>query len=77
MFESVIDGGFLEGFACPNCGQHQAFSIYASSWFRIYDDGVEDNSDVEWSDDSPVRCLDCSHEGTVKEFRTGERVPVR
>ena len=63
-----IDGGCLEGIACPKCGHNGGFHIYASSWFRVYADGVEDSSDVEWDDGSPIRCLECSFEGTLREF---------
>ena len=76
MFESRVDEGFLEGFACPKCGEREGFSIYASSWFRLYADGVGDNEDVEWSDGSPVRCLECGHEASVGEFREANGLPV-
>lgn len=77
MFESRVDEGFLEGFACPKCGEREGFSIYASSWFRLYAEGVGDKEDVEWSDGSPVRCLACGNEASVGEFREANGVPVR
>lgn len=63
----------LEGIACPKCGYEEEFAIEATSLFPdVTDAGVGYSSDVEWTNDSFIRCDGCNHEGTVKEFTTKE-----
>ena len=73
---SEIDGGCLQGIVCPKCGHNEVFRIYASSWFRVDDDGAEDHADVEWDDDSQIHCFECGHNGAIREFRVEHQASV-
>jgi len=59
----------LEGIVCPNCKSLGPFSIVAQAVFVVTDDGTEEYSEVEWSDQSHIRCVDCNRDGTVGEFK--------
>lgn len=58
----------LEHMRCPNCGATEPFRIVATSWFRIFDDGVDDYGDVEWDAASYCRCEACNYTGIVADF---------
>ena len=61
----------LAGMACPQCGADDAFYIAISSIVLMSDDGTSDWGDhTEWDDDAYCRCIECSYEATVAEFRT-------
>lgn len=57
----------LEARACPRCGQNEHFRITATSVFDLYDEGTSDHYDVEYDDDSPVRCPVCDWRGAWSE----------
>jgi hypothetical protein len=59
----------LEGMACPHCGSEGPFEIAGKSWFKVYDDGTDEFSDVEWDEDSACVCCSCNQQGLVKDFR--------
>lgn len=60
------------GMKCPSCGESERIDIAATVWVRLTDDGTDADAshsgDHEWGDDSPARCNDCDHVGTVKTF---------
>ncbi len=61
----------LEGMRCPNpdCGSYGPFQIRAEASFTVADDGTDDYEDVEWSDESWCRCIECQHCATVKDCK--------
>lgn len=58
----------LEGMSCPVCGNQEPFEICGSCWFLVFQDGVDEPSEVEWDDSSPCRCPACGHTATVGYF---------
>lgn len=58
----------LAGMRCPKCHAKEPFDIEATSVFRVYDDGTEEHTNVEWGDDSSCACRGCGYVATVKEF---------
>jgi hypothetical protein len=61
----------LEGMRCPNldCGSYGPFQINAEASFTVTDDGTDDYEDVEWSDKSWCRCMECGNSATVDDFK--------
>ena len=62
------NSGCLEDMHCPNCGATEPFLIAATSWFRVFDDGVDDHNDVEWEATSKCACEAYDYFGTVADF---------
>ena len=60
----------LDGIRCPKCGSQEPFQIVAMSTFLVYDSGTDGHADVEWNDDSPIRCKKCDCTGQIRDFRT-------
>ena len=58
----------LLGVACPECEQDDCFYIQAEAMFTVTDDGTECEGDVEWDNNSTIRCSSCAHSGKVAEF---------
>lgn len=58
----------LDGMACPKCGNERSFSIAAEVFVVVYDDGIEDYGDAEWTGESYCRCRECDFTATVKDF---------
>lgn len=65
----------LSGMSCPRCGSEGPFNIHCSAWMEVYDDGVSDHGDVEWSENSLCQCRDCNFIGGVKDFSAKEEEP--
>lgn len=61
----------LEGFECPKCGSREPFYITVTCSMEVYDDGTENYSYVEWSDESGCVCRECEHSATVAHFTNG------
>lgn len=61
----------LYGIKCPKCGQDKHFFIAGVSEFSVFDDGTEGHKDVEWDDESYIRCgcAECNEAGKIKHFR--------
>lgn len=56
---------------CPKCGDFGPFSIRAEATFVVHDDGTDtEYSDVDWTDESHIRCIACNHDGKVEDFRS-------
>ena len=68
----VENDNCLAGLRCPDCLQEERLDIEGSSVFKVFDDGTDGHSDVEWDDDSFVHCPECGHDGTLAEFRIDE-----
>lgn len=64
-----VNENCLTDFACPECGSRSQFDIAVTMTATMCDDGSDDVSgDIEWEDESPITCGDCSHDGTVLDF---------
>ena len=64
----------LTEFQCPRCKHFGPFYIRISQLVLVYDEGVEDvQGDNEWTDQSFCSCVECGHEGTVKQFTTATK----
>jgi hypothetical protein len=51
---------------CPKCGAKiRIFEVRAA--IVVHDDGVEQDSDFEWDDDSSAECTACAWEGIAGE----------
>lgn len=59
----------LAGMRCPKCKGKGPYRINASCFAVVHDDGVNETTDHEWSDDSTCLCLDCKNGGVVAQFR--------
>lgn len=60
----------LAGMRCPACGSEGPFYIECIAVFLVFDSGTDDHySGVDWSNDSHCDCDECSHHGTVEDFR--------
>lgn len=59
----------LHGIKCPKCGQEKHFFITGISEFSVYDDGTDGHKDIEWDDESYIRCAECNEAGKIKHFR--------
>lgn len=58
----------LKDIACPECGNRSYFRIVGTSLFRVVDEGTEDNSDIEWDENSPACCGACGHDAKLGDF---------
>jgi DNA-directed RNA polymerase subunit RPC12/RpoP len=58
----------LKGIRCPECGQEDKFKIVGVAVFTVTDEGTDEFYDVEWDDDSTIRCTQCNHVGALREF---------
>lgn len=58
----------LQGFRCPNCGQDERFNVAAIAVVTLIDNGIEDQSDTEWDDESEGTCPDCGHSARAGDF---------
>jgi len=59
----------LHGIKCPKCGQEKHFYITGVSEFSVYDDGTDGHKDIEWDEESYIRCAECNEAGKIKHFR--------
>jgi hypothetical protein len=59
----------LDGMSCPRCVSFGPFTIRAEATFTVTDDGTDDYSDVDWTDDANCVCCQCNFGGTVKDFK--------
>jgi hypothetical protein len=64
----------LAGWKCPNCGFTESFNIDARCTVEVHDDGTDDATGFEWSDDDTARCNKCGASGTVKWFTARTKV---
>lgn len=58
----------LENIQCPKCNHEGPFWITASTTALVHDDGEEEYGDLEWDNDSYIRCQACHHTGLVSGF---------
>lgn len=61
----------LAGLACPNpeCGSVGPFCIQAEAYFEVSDDGASEFTELDFREDSFMKCVRCSDEGSVAYFR--------
>ena len=63
----------LYGMQCPQCGSYEPFVIEVRMQVVMYDNGSDAygdgaSGDQECGEDSYCRCVECHHDGTVKDF---------
>jgi hypothetical protein len=58
------------GDGVPECGSDERIEIEMTVWGELHPYGTEIDGDHEWTDESPCRCAECEHAGTVRDFRT-------
>jgi len=59
----------LAGMQCPKCGHNAGFKIEATCLATVFDDGVDDSVEYDWSEHSGCRCNSCKHHGVVGDFQ--------
>lgn len=69
MSDAPPNTNCLDGMRCPQCGATEPFRIAVTTWYRVFDDGLDNHGDVEWDDASFCTCEACNHTSTVAEFR--------
>jgi DNA-directed RNA polymerase subunit N (RpoN/RPB10) len=64
------DINYMNGLACPACGQSVALEIESSALVRITQETLEVMDDVfHLFDGSPTRCFDCGFIADFEQFR--------
>jgi hypothetical protein len=58
----------LAGIKCPKCGNEDLFTVSATCWATVTDDGIDSTSDFEWDDESVCMCR-CGHSDQMGAFR--------
>lgn len=58
----------LEGIRCPKCGSYEPFRITVTCTALAYDEGASNPEDIDWDDESDIRCVECGHTGVVADF---------
>lgn len=53
--------------ACPECGQRDAFDIIATAVFTLTDEGLSNERNIDYHENSPVYCA-CGWEGEFGEL---------
>jgi hypothetical protein len=63
-------------YLCPNCGDDNLAVEYVEHGEAYIDKngdvGDSRGGDLEWSDDSGMRCIDCGFSATVEHFTDSE-----
>lgn len=62
----------LSDIACPRCLSQKTFSVYAQAHAVVTDDGFSEYTEPSWSEDSLMRCAECSHESAAGNFAVEE-----
>jgi len=58
----------LRNIACPECGNRAQFHIQMKSVFSLRDDGTDGYEDTDFGPNAFCQCVECEHEGKVREF---------
>lgn len=58
----------LAGLKCPECGSLEPFRIVLTCWAEVYDEGITDTYEHEWTGESSCTCIKCSFRAKVKDF---------
>ena len=58
----------LSDIACPQCLSQKTFLVDARANAIVTDDGFFEYTEPSWSEDSFMRCDECSHESTAGNF---------
>lgn len=66
----------LEGMRCPNCGDFGPFNIIGRARFHVTDEGVDESTEIEWSDIQSVHCPECNTWHDMEEVRDAEKKAV-
>ncbi|MFZ9960395.1 MAG: hypothetical protein ACO3GP_08380, partial [Candidatus Limnocylindrus sp.] len=65
--------GIVNSYKCPKCNatdEETTFRVIATALFDVSGWGTEDYENVEWTNDSPMWCGLCKHDGIVADFST-------
>jgi hypothetical protein len=61
---------YLEGMACPDCGNTGAFKIEVRTTVTMFDSGSTDAGEEHyWDDNSSCECIACGASDEVRHFR--------
>lgn len=72
------DVDYMNGLACPACGQRVALEIESSAMVRITRENLEVLDDVfHLFNGSPTRCFDCGFIADFEQFRLDAAPPER
>ena len=63
-----MNSNCLADLQCPNCKSYEPLSITGVSVFKVFDSGTESHGDVEWDDDSFVKCGMCGFSAVLECF---------
>ena len=58
----------LAGLRCPKCQSYGPYRIACTTYVRMFDDGSDSSTGVDWSPESQCRCSECNHAATVQDF---------
>lgn len=64
-----MNTNYLKGMKCPDCTSEGPFSVQYSTWVLTYDDGIKNNHDLDYTDDSSCICPNCDYEGPIHTFK--------
>jgi Zn ribbon nucleic-acid-binding protein len=60
--------GFLEGLACPACGQSSTLQIAAECTILLTDSDIVQEGGFEWDRESECICPACGYKNSVEKF---------
>jgi hypothetical protein len=61
----------LEGYACPQCGNHRRLKITALTTCEFTDAGSGEPEGLEYDEKAPAECPECGYGGPLRRFRLG------
>jgi hypothetical protein len=64
----TINTNCLEGLRCPNCRSSGPLYIEVNTTALVFDNGVEETQDHEWTPESACRCSCCGYSETIASF---------
>lgn len=70
-FPTSTNSNVLDGLKCPECGSLGPYSILASCFATVTDDGIEETKEFSWQESAYCRCHSCDYQGTVDDFNNG------
>jgi hypothetical protein len=63
------------GLACPKCASDDYLQVQITVMANLYPEGTDPHGDQGWDGTSFIRCYNCHHTGTVRQFTVEEIYP--